>query len=280
MMNAEAVNSGENRLAFTRIGEWNTEVVLFFHGFLGSRNYFPDYEYDGKCILSFDRPGIGDSSLTGPYAMEDFLAQVRAVLADHGVTAVRLIGHSAGGYYAQVFASMYPELVRSLSLVSSAIPLNMPGTLRFGGAKWRTVAFLLQHCKRFSRFFIRKMATAIRQDYDAQLADNLKTLPDKERAYIESHPEQIKRAILEAVTHDGEGAFLDASALSRRRKELRISPDIPVYFWHGTADQTVSVAVLKYFQKACSVREVHRIDGAGHMLYLPCWPDIFAEATK
>jgi len=280
MTNAEIAIFDEKRLAFSRIGEWNTEVVLFFHGFLGSRNYFPDYEYDDKCILSFDRPGIGDSSLTGPYAMEDFLTQVRAVLADHGVTAVRLIGHSAGGYYAQVFAAMFPELVRSLSLVSSVIPLNMPGTLRFGGAKWRTVAFLLQHCKRFSRFFIRRMATSVRQDYDAQLAGNLKTLPDKERAYIESHPEQIKRAILEAVTHDGEGAFLDASALSRRRKELRVSADIPVYLWHGTADQTVSIAVLEFFEKSYSVQASHRIPGAGHMLYLPSWPDILAEATK
>ena len=280
MMNAEIVNIDGKKLAFTRIGAWSAEAILFFHGFLGSRDYFPDYECDGRCILSFDRPGIGDSEAGGPYAMEDFLTQVRAVLQERGVTAVRLVGHSAGGYYAQVFASMFPDLVRSLTLVSSVFPLNIRQTALRSGAKWRFVAFLLQRCRRFSRFFIRKMAASIRLDYDAQLAGNLKTLPAAERAYIESHAEQIKHAVLAGVANDGEGAFLDASALGRRRKGLDISPDIPVYVWHGTADKTVAFSAVKYFERAYAVRCVHRIDGAGHMLYLPCWSDILAEAAR
>ena len=38
------------------------------------------------------------------------------------------IGHSAGGYYAQLFASLYPGVVKTLSLVSSMILLNCPKT--------------------------------------------------------------------------------------------------------------------------------------------------------
>lgn len=34
------------------------------------------------------------------------------------------MGHSAGGYYAQLYAELYPSKIKSLSLLSSMIPLN------------------------------------------------------------------------------------------------------------------------------------------------------------
>ncbi len=56
------------------------EVFLFFHGFTGSKEYFPNTEIDGVCIVSFDRPGIGESSVIPYYSMEKYAQSVHDVL--------------------------------------------------------------------------------------------------------------------------------------------------------------------------------------------------------
>lgn len=51
------------KLAYIRVNEWKDNVVLFFHGFTGSKEYFP-LDTPDACIISFDRPGVGESSLS------------------------------------------------------------------------------------------------------------------------------------------------------------------------------------------------------------------------
>lgn len=57
----EIHNINGKQLSYIRSNEWADEVIFFFHGFTGSREYFPEIETE-KCILSFDRPGVGESS--------------------------------------------------------------------------------------------------------------------------------------------------------------------------------------------------------------------------
>lgn len=97
-------------MAYVRTNDWDEEVILFFHGFMGSKEYFPDIEYETNlCILSFDRPGIGESPIDEYYSMESFLKNVHDVLEDHDVKSIRVIGHSAGGYYAQLLPKCIPK---------------------------------------------------------------------------------------------------------------------------------------------------------------------------
>ncbi len=69
----EYTKIGENQLAYIRQNEWNDDVILFFHGFTGSKGYFPELADNENCIISFDRPGVGESSIVEYYSMEDFL---------------------------------------------------------------------------------------------------------------------------------------------------------------------------------------------------------------
>ena len=89
----------------------------------------------------------------------------------------------------------------------------------------------------------------------------------------------IKSAIFNAVANNGLGVCYDAYALCQKRKEVNIPKTIPVYIWYGTKDSIVPVSFLKYFKSEYSIREIHKIDNAGHMLYLPYWTDIIKEIT-
>lgn len=271
----ECIN-GRN-VSFVRCNDWDDEVILFFHVFTGSKGYFPEIDDFNGCIISFDRPGVGGSDILEFYSMEDFLEDIIGILKRHDVSSCKLIGHSAGGYYAQVFCNLYPDMVKSLSLVSSVVPLNSPKTKKILNAQWKFISFLSLKFKRFSKFYFKKMANGIIKDYDKQLEDNLKTVSKIEREFMEDNHELIKNSVLNAVKNDGLGVYYDAFALCQPREDLTINEEIPVYIWHGTSDDTTPVSFAEYLKKEYSVKQEHIIPNVGHMLYLPYWKQIIEE---
>ena len=206
----EFANINGKDLAYVRTNEWTKDVILFFHGFMGSKEYLPDIEYENDiCIVSFDRPGVGESPIDEYYSMESFLKNVHDVLMEHDVKSIKVVGHSAGGYYAQVFTQMYPEVVQSSSLLSSMVPLNSPKTKRILNTEWKLISFLSLKLKRISKFYFKKMASSINKDYDNQLESNLETLFESEREFMEENQELIKNSVLNAVSNNGLGVYYD-----------------------------------------------------------------------
>lgn len=280
MLYKETETIDGNQLSYIRFNEWKEEVLLFFHGFTGSKEYFPSIENDKVCIVSFDRPGVGDSDIVPYYSMESFLQAVYHTLKKHGVTSVKLIGHSAGGYYAQVFTGMFPDMVKAVSLIGSMIPLNCPDTKGIVKGQWKFITILSLRFKGFSRFYFKQMAKSITGNYEKQLAANMKTLPEIEKKFMEENPEMIKNAILNAVANDGLGVCYDAYALCQKRDKITISKDIPVYVWHGKEDTTISMSFVDYLKSAYMVKSIHVINDVGHMLYLSYWDDIIRELIE
>lgn len=280
MLYKEIEKRNGKQLAYVRTNDWKKDIILFFHGFCGSKEYFPDMDFDDEtCIVSFDRPGVGESTVEKDYSMESFLKDVYEVLKVHHVRSIRVIGHSAGGYYAQVFTQMYPKEVKSLSLVSSMIPLNSPSTRKLLKGQWKFIAILSLRFKRFSRFYFRKMASGIIHGYEKQLASNMETLPPIEKQFMEENHDMIKNAVLNAVANEGAGVCYDAYALCQKREKVSIPKSIPVFVWHGAQDMTTPISFTAFFKSVYFVKEEHIIDNAGHMLYLPYWEKIIEEAT-
>lgn len=269
----ESVNG--RKLAYCRSGDWQDEVIVFFHGFVGSKAYC--LEAGSCCLVSFERFGIGQSQVVPYYSMEDFLEYVHEILQRHKVRSVKLIGHSAGGYYAQLFAQHFSDMVTSLTLVSSMIPINSPATKKIIDPSWKWTAFLTLKCKALSKFYFKRMAKAITNHYDKQLQHNLVTLSETERQLIKENHDVIKLAVLNAVANDGLGVYYDAYALCQKRDELKIPNHIPVYLWHGTKDETVPLSYVDYFESHYPVTKRHILDDLGHMLYLVHWQEIVRE---
>jgi pimeloyl-ACP methyl ester carboxylesterase len=74
-----------------------------------------------------DLRGFGGSSTVDSfYAMEDFAADIAALLDHLGIQKASLVGHSMGGYIALAFARLYPERVTGLGLVASQALADAP----------------------------------------------------------------------------------------------------------------------------------------------------------
>ena len=73
-------------------------------------------------VVSFDRPGYGESD---PHVNRNFVSHNEDVLAvadSMGAKKFFLLGVSAGGAYSWAAASMIPERIRGVLLISSAGP--------------------------------------------------------------------------------------------------------------------------------------------------------------
>jgi 3-oxoadipate enol-lactonase len=71
-------------------------------------------------VLRYDLRGHGRSGKPpGPYALDDFVQDLRALLDTCGVDVTRLVGFSFGGLIAQAFTLRYPARVRRLALLAT-----------------------------------------------------------------------------------------------------------------------------------------------------------------
>lgn len=71
-------------------------------------------------VLRYDLRGHGRSGKpAGPYALADFVEDLRALVDRDGARETRLVGFSFGGMIAQAFTLRHPEMVSRLVLISA-----------------------------------------------------------------------------------------------------------------------------------------------------------------
>ena len=131
-------NAGGARVYVRRLpaSAENAEPALFVHGLAGSSTNWTDL----GCALSpwldsaaIDLPGFGRS---GPAPANDYsMGSFARVVIDHldrgGRAPVHLFGNSMGGAVSLRVAADRPDLVRTLTLISPAVPdlrVRRPGT--------------------------------------------------------------------------------------------------------------------------------------------------------
>lgn len=108
-------------LAYTRRGSGQPLVLL--HGYpLDHRIWdgiVPLLENQFDLILPNLR-GFGESTTVDtPYTMDDYAADIAALLDALNIRKTALAGHSMGGYVALAFARLFPDRVTGLGLIAS-----------------------------------------------------------------------------------------------------------------------------------------------------------------
>ncbi|EJL27322.1 putative hydrolase or acyltransferase of alpha/beta superfamily [Caulobacter sp. AP07] len=116
---ASFIEAGGVRTAYRRQG--SGEPVLFLHGAGLTRRWFPFYEALSKHgdLIAPEHPGFGESDL--PDSLTDFTdmaVHYADLLKALDLEAVHLVGHSYGGWIAAEFAALYPEKIKSLTLIA------------------------------------------------------------------------------------------------------------------------------------------------------------------
>lgn len=111
-------NNGQIYYEVTGFGE----PIVFVHGFtLDHTMWQPQIDFFSKDyqVITYDARGFGRSSLpTSPY---DHTEDLQALLEHLHIEHAHIVGLSMGGRIATNFTLAYPEMVRSLTLMDSAL---------------------------------------------------------------------------------------------------------------------------------------------------------------
>jgi pimeloyl-ACP methyl ester carboxylesterase len=103
--------------------EGDGEPLALIHGVGGSLEAWDGVAMrlrDRYRIVRYDQRGHGESEkVPGPYTIEDFSCDLRAVLDALGIERAHVAGHSLGGLVAQGFALDHPGRLCKLALIST-----------------------------------------------------------------------------------------------------------------------------------------------------------------
>ena len=195
------------------------------------------------------------------YLLRD-MARDTVGLMDHlGIDAAHLVGASMGGMIAQQVAIEFPERSRSLVSIMSTT-----------GSRW-TGAAELQGLRRPARHAAGQPRRGDRARGQDLPRDRLARLPLRRGAWCASY---AGRSYDRGHSSAGVARQLHAIMASGDRTKALHRLDLPATVIHGDSDHLVRPAGGRATAKAIPGARLRMIEGMGHDLPRPLWPE-FAE---
>jgi len=109
----------------------NAPVLILQHGYCRNSSFWYQwvpYLCRYYRVVRPDMRGLGrsarDFDLTSELTADEYVEDIRAIVADLGDMPVHYCGESLGGTIGMAFAANYPRLVRSLALIASPVFIN------------------------------------------------------------------------------------------------------------------------------------------------------------
>ncbi|WP_204073032.1 alpha/beta fold hydrolase [Planotetraspora phitsanulokensis] len=230
----ELVEAGDTRLHVRSTPAGPRETAVFVHGLAGSATNWTDLmgelagEVRGHAV---DLPGAGYSPEPpdGDYSVDRHVNAVVGVI-EHVGGPVHLFGNSMGGAISVRVAATRPDLVRSLTLISPALPDLLP---RFGPARVATSAI-----PRVGEIAIRKLnGIPVGRRVQATLSW---CYADRSRV----HPQRLREAEEELLRRDGlpyAAAAMVGCARAIVNEYFRVGPG---NLWRQAAQVTAPTLVI------------------------------------
>lgn len=236
----ETIQVNGVRLAYERLGKGAPMVLL--HGFPLDHHLWDEVVpllTDTFDLIIPDLRGFGGSSTVDSfYAMEDFAADVAALLDHLGIQKAALVGHSMGGYVSLAFARVYPERVTGLGLVASQVLADAPE--RKDG-RYKSAA-----------------EVADKGIGSVVAAMTPKLTPD----------ERVQEFVKQSMEQQQPAAYIGALKAMAERVDstpLLDSFNFPVVVVHGDADALIPIDRAREVKAAIPGAHLVELSGVGHM---------------
>ncbi|MGW0588081.1 alpha/beta fold hydrolase [Streptosporangium sp. NPDC002607] len=279
----EMVDLGDQRIHVRSTPPGPAETAVYVHGLAGSATNWTDLMGELSDVVTghaVDLPGAGYSPEPpgGDYSVDAHVRTVTALIERVSRAPIHLFGNSLGGAVSVRLAATRPDLVRSLTLISPALPDLLP---RYGPAR-----VALSAVPRLGEW----------------AASRLSLLPAERRlgatlamCYADVgriHPERLKEAIEEVRRRDGlpyAGAALINSARGIvaeyfRRGETNLwrqaaQVTAPTLVVHGRHDRLVNPRMAARAGRTFPQVKLVLLPDAGHVAQME-FPDRVAREAR
>ncbi|MEE2641480.1 MAG: alpha/beta hydrolase [Planctomycetota bacterium] len=253
-------------------GTENNIPLIYFHGTSSSKVepqlVLQQIREKKRTVISFDRPGYGDSDPVSFQSLDDYglwlekkLLPTIEKLLGFKPQKYDLVSVSGGALYSLKTAQLMPERIRRVSVLSAGLfarPVGGEGQYervrRFAARR----PLISNSIVRFGKRHLDLMQTLSSQKLSA---------PDRE--FSQTHGQLGKRIYVDATKRGAEGIVQDARLQLNDVSYARpLGQGIEVQLWNGTCDQTISTASTRLLAEKLGI-EMNLISDEGHLSCLP-----------
>jgi pimeloyl-ACP methyl ester carboxylesterase len=226
----------------------------------------------GRFVIRYDHRDTGRSVSYEPgrpgYRGGDLVADPAGVLDAYGIPAAHVVGVSAGGAFAQLLALVFPDRVRSLTLISTSLAVSSDRALPPPTAE-------------FGRF-----VTTVEVDWSdpesviEYLVDYWRVLAGEERPFDEAAFRALARRDVARASDFRAAQNHNALHEEGRSHDPLSSISSPTLVIHGTADPMFPIGHGDALAKEIPDARLLRLEGAGHGVYRADWEAIVAAILE
>ncbi|AUG79188.1 alpha/beta hydrolase [Kitasatospora sp. MMS16-BH015] len=272
-MTTHLVETEDGRvLAVDRVGDPAGRPVFLLHGMPGSRlGPFPRssvlYRL-GVLLLSFDRPGYGDSTRLPGRRVASAAADVTAIADAFSLRDFAVLGRSGGGPHALACAALLPDRVRRVAALVSLAPRHADGLDWYGGMTasnvraYREIERGLQHIADS----LQLRSQRLRDDPTGLINGLVSELPPTDRTLVADAG--IRRMLLstfrQAFRQNADGWIDDMLAFTTDWGFKVEDIAVPTRLWHGADDQFSPVDHSRWLADKIPGAELYLEPGAAH----------------
>jgi pimeloyl-ACP methyl ester carboxylesterase len=270
------------RLTTQMYGDPDGKPVFLLHGTPGSR-LGPHPRSSvlhrlGVRLISFDRPGYGESDRLAGRQVADAAGDVRAIADAYGVRKFAVVGRSGGGPHALACAALLPERTTRAAVLVSLAPRGADGLDWFDGMSQSNITEFTAAAKGYERIaaHTKTVADAIRADPASLIARLHAELPDPDRRVVEDRGirSMLLETYAEALRTSDYGWIDDAIAFCSPWGFDLAAVSVPVLLWHGANDVFSPASHARWLADRIPSATVIVRAGAAHFGALDVLPDI------
>ena len=261
---------GGRTLAVEDAGDRGGRPVMVHAGTPGGRRLYgprtlADAEHRRLWLISYDRPGYGDSTAQPGRSTADCASDIRVICEALGIERLAMWGLSGGGPHVLACAALLPDLVTAVASFASLAPYDGEGLNWFSGFREEAIeeVRLMLADPAASRAWFRKEREELLVPSPAQLALDMRwRSPGADLELLTDEAVSIQQAMAPGI----EGAWDDCVAqITPWGFEVAQIP-VPVLLLHGGQDEAVPFSHGQWLASHIPGAEAWFFDDEGHSL--------------
>ncbi len=268
------VRTSDNRtLAVEERGDPKGRPVLVHMGTPNSRHLYGPHVTDaaerGLRLISYDRPGYGDSTSHPGRTVADSASDVRAICEHLGIGRLAMWGISGGGPHVLACAALLPDLVTAVASLASLAPYGAEGLDWFAGMGQDNV-------QEFRLLLTDEPASRVRfeQLWKEFLATTASTIADRFESLLSpTDAAALNGELVEHLAYAGHAALAPGWQGWWDDNRAHIGPwgfeitdiSVPVLLLHGRQDKFVPFGHGQWLAAHIPGIEARLLDDDGHV---------------
>lgn len=261
------------RLTWVEHGDPSGEPILYCHGTPGcgaeAVALAKAADDQGARILGVNRPGFAGSSFQPGRTILDWPEEAAAVADEIGARQLPVFGYSGGGPYALACGAQRPDRFPVVGVAAGVGPFEGRVSLARMSPSDRRLTRLALHAPPLGRAVLRAARAGAAVAPGVGLRSWRAKLPQADQRVLDDVDIPARDAmffIVDAMRHGARGAIHDYRLLSQPWGFDVGSVTVPVRWWHGADDRTVTLEEARAVTSMIEDVTVSFVPETGHLL--------------